>query len=182
MDDLKAGLANVVDGAERHRRHVLMNALGAAANAYASDHEGSAGMALAAVMDFLHDEQLEAPFRFMVDVLDAHRRKTRRTKPLQRALDEARTVATVDTLMRDQRLSLERACRSVAKATGGRWDWKQVKNLRENIIHGKSRAEATAVYEYLRRGDHHPNEPPAPLTLDAVEEIWATYPNTKSCK
>ncbi|ESY20706.1 hypothetical protein [Mesorhizobium sp. LNJC394B00] len=192
MDHLRAGIANIISGAEQQRRDELMDALRAAAGAYAIDREKSANMALAAVSDFLHDEQLEAPFRFLVDILDERRKKGRRAKPLQRAVDEALTVAAVDALVAEKHISLEQACRDVAKATGGRMKlgdgelqpWEQLKNLRDNIRHRKASPEATEVYEYHCRGgwQAQPYGPPAPLTLDCVTEIWAKHLEDKSCK
>src|SRR5690606_1449033 len=102
---LKAGLSNVTTSILRDRTETLMRSLQAAAEVYDADNAKSADMALNAVMAFLREEHLEAPFRFLVDVLDENQRKGLRTKPLAAALNEARLAATVDALMESEGLS-----------------------------------------------------------------------------
>lgn len=163
LASLKTGLSNVCDGIQKNQIETLMRSLQTVAKTYDADNAKSADMALDAIMAFLRDEKLEAPFRFLVDVLDKSQRVGRRTKPRNIALDEARLAATVDALMESDGISLERACREVA-LKDGEITWQQVKNLRENIARGKARPEATEVYRYhLRRKWSPAEEPPAPL-------------------
>jgi hypothetical protein len=164
LANLKAGLANISNDILQDRTDTLMRSLQAAAGTYEADKAKSAAIALDAVTTFLHDERLEAPFRFLVDVLDKSQRKGRRTKPLNTALQEARLAARVDALMESKGISLEQACRDAARETGGIVTWKQLKDLRENIRRGKARPEATEVYKHQLRRDRSPaDEPPAPL-------------------
>jgi len=165
LNDLKLGLANVANEIKGGRHDALMNSLKAAADTYATDKAKSAATALTAVMDYLHNEHMEAPFRYLVDVLDTHQRKGRRTKSLDAALEEARLAATVDALMdkvNGEGLALDQACRVVARKT--HMEWTQLKNLRGNIRRGKARPEAVEVYKHHCRRDWGPSdEPPAPL-------------------
>ncbi|MEP9386469.1 integrase arm-type DNA-binding domain-containing protein [Mesorhizobium sp. KR9-304] len=186
LADLKMGLTNSRKDLRLNRQEKLVLSLEAAAETFDSNNAKSAAMALDAVMAFLHDERLEAPFRFLVDGLDESRRKGA-TKRLDQALDEARLAATVDAVMAEgdagQGCTLEDACKAVSEQAawtgtiknlrgnrkGGRAlpDWKIIKSLRDNIRHGKARSEATEVYRYhlyhLLR-DWSPNEElPAPL-------------------
>jgi len=109
--ELKAGLNNVRNELERARLGALMNSLDEAAGTYAEEKEKCAVMALNAVMDFLRDERLEAPFRFLIDVVDERQRKGRRTKPLELALEDAHLAATVDAIMESDGKTLEQAVR-----------------------------------------------------------------------
>lgn len=192
LANLKAGLANISNNILRDRTDTLMHSLQAAAEMSDADKAKSAAKALDAVMAFLHDERLEAPFRYLVDVLDKSQRKGA-TKPLDQALAEALLAVTVDAVMAkgeyaDQGCTLEYACKAVSEQAawtgtiknlrgnrkGGRAlpDWKIIKSLRDNIRHGKARSEATEVYRYhlynLRR-DWSPNEE-LPAPLDRVEK------------
>jgi hypothetical protein len=187
LANLKAGLANISNDILRGRTDTLMRSLQAAAETYDADQAKSAAVALDAVTTFLHDERLEAPFRFLVKVLDESRRKGA-TKPLNQALAEALLAVTVDAVMAsgddaDAGLSLEDACKTVS--TQAAWadtiknlrgnrkegralsDWKIIRNLRDNIMHGRARYEATEVYRYhlehLHRDWSPIGELPAPL-------------------
>lgn len=184
MAGLKAGLANVASGLEHGRNDKLMRSLEAAANEYAAtEHaaqsknaaeradaetarENSAFAALLAVMERLRDERLEAPFRHLFDLLEAHQRKRLRTKPLDKALEGAHLAAAVDALMADKRLSLDQACRDVARQAEGNMTGEKLKDLRESIKRGRARPEAVELYELLCRPDRTwapGDERPAPL-------------------
>lgn len=161
--DLKAELANVRNELQQAHIDALMRSLKEAAEIYNTNRAAGAMAGLDAVMAFVRDERLEAPFRFLVEILDKSQRKGR-TKPLDVALSDARLAATVDAIMEKEGMSLEHACIRAARKAGGDMIGKQLMDLRENIRRGNARPEAIEVYKhYLRRDSSPSDEPPAPL-------------------
>jgi len=164
LADLKAGLANVSRGLLRARVDTFLQSLDRAADMNKSDPAAGAMAGLNAVMTLVRNERLEAPFRFLVDVLDKDQRKGR-TKPLDLALSHARLAATVDAIMKSDRASLDLACRTVARRPDCELTYQKLLNLRENLRRGSARPEAIAVYEYHLRQERSPfDDAPAPLT------------------